>query len=460
MTERIQNNSISFRKKIVPYEDYLQIKNAYINIKEKNNKLKEEKQKIESLLNQYQSYISDYQTSNNTIKIIFKKLEKKYKDSYALPLKNNFANISISKIINFKIQNKKKNKNINEDEYKKNINKYIEIINQLKKEIKTKEELYENKNKENMNIINNKFTNLFMSKNIQFNLNNNNYHKKLIAKVNFDKLIISSQVCEYNILKRNKNHIDVYINKNLIISSKCSEFNLLKKGKPKRDIKNIIVQSKISEIYITKQKSIQPKQLKDNKVNLSISSNCLFTIEKYKKENKLSLSSKVCELSIIKKNQSKTKLIISPKVSEYNIYFDDTKKSNNISLMVNSKVNDICIKNKPKKILLEIKSKISDIIILKSKIKNSIFKVENQQLNFINQRKRKEYKEKNLETQKAIIDNYINSINIGFDNIKTYEDYNEINKEKDEDSDNENDKLECEPVPSFILCLQKNDKIK
>ena len=60
--------------------------------------------------------------------------------------------------------------------------------------------------------------------------------------------------------------------------------------------------------------------------------------------------------------------------------------------------------------------------------------------------------------QKAILDNYINSINIGFDNIKEYDDYNKINEEKDEDSDNENDKLECEPVPSFILCIQKKEK--
>ena len=49
--------SLTIRKKIVLYEDYLQIKNAYINLKEKNNKLKREKQKLELLLNQYQSYI-------------------------------------------------------------------------------------------------------------------------------------------------------------------------------------------------------------------------------------------------------------------------------------------------------------------------------------------------------------------------------------------------------------------
>jgi hypothetical protein len=100
LTERNQNNSLTIRKKIVLYEDYLQIKNAYINLKEKNNKLKGEKQKLELLLNQYQSYISDYKTSNNTIKLIFKKLEKKYKDSYSLFQKKLFSNMSISIITN------------------------------------------------------------------------------------------------------------------------------------------------------------------------------------------------------------------------------------------------------------------------------------------------------------------------------------------------------------------------
>ena len=70
----------SLKKKIVPYDDYLQLKNAYINLKEKNDKLKEEKQKFESLLKQYQSYIADYKASNNTINLLFKKFEKKFRE--------------------------------------------------------------------------------------------------------------------------------------------------------------------------------------------------------------------------------------------------------------------------------------------------------------------------------------------------------------------------------------------
>ena len=141
-------------------------------------------------------------------------------------------------------------------------------------------------------------------------------------------------------------------------------------------------------------------------------------------------------------------------------------KSFQSNLQINSKISEIFIKNKikPRQSLLKVNSKISEIIIKKNKIKNLNLKTEKEELNFIHLRTKKENKgknnERNLEAQKAIIDNYINSINIGFDNIKTYEDYNQINNEKDEDSDNENDKLECEPVPSFILCIQKKENIK
>ena len=283
LTERNHNNSLTIRKKIVLYEDYLQIKNAYINLKEKNNKLKREKQKLELLLNQYQSYISDYKTSNNTINLIFKKLENKYKDTYSLLQKRLFNNMSISKINNFKIQNNKKKKSISEDEYKRNINKYIEIINQLKKEIKTKEELYEKINKEKNEIILknnslnediNKFTSLYICKDSQFNLINI-CKEKVISDKNYNKLKIDSKISEYFILKKNKNFIESNFEKNFIISSKCCEYNILKKEKPKEKKINLIIQTKINEISIFKAPSISIKNVKDYKAPLSISSNCL-----------------------------------------------------------------------------------------------------------------------------------------------------------------------------------------
>ena len=111
---------------------------------------------------------------------------------------------------------------------------------------------------------------------------------------------------------------------------------------------------------------------------------------------------------------------------------------------------------------LNVFSKSFEIIISKNEYKNQILNTEKIQLNYLGIKKEK--KEKIFETflgkeaQKAIIDNYINSINLGFDNTKKYVDYSNINKEKNnEDSDDENDKLECEPIPSFILCIQKKE---
>ena len=159
----------------------------------------------------------------------------------------------------------------------------------------------------------------------------------------------------------------------------------------------------------------------------------------------------------------KEELKISFKINEINIFPDEKiKKLLYIQkLSIISKVSDINIIKAPKKIILEIASNISEVKIPKNKIKKNFFEIEKKQLNFIYiKNKKKEKRTKGIETQKAIIDNYINSINIGFDNINKYEDYNKINKEKDdEDSDNENDKLECEPVPSFILCIQKKENL-
>ena len=705
ITERYLNNSNSIRKKIIPYEDYLQIKDAYINLKEKNDKLKESKQKLESILNQYQIYISDYKTSNNTIKLLLKKFEKKYKELYTIKKKNNFDNISIAKINNLRIINvkknntsikSKKNKNINininnednqneemisqkfinskndnnitREEYNKTINSYIEIINNLKNEIKIKEELYKQKyenkingNKliEKVNIIqkDKSFKNLLITNDLQIKLINN-YNTK-VKKIS-DNLDISSKICEFDIISKiaNKSKNSEINTKNLLIPSKCYECNLLAKEYKNKYEYKLIISSKICQInFVKNNKSYIPKEKKENKIPLSISSNlCVYNIIKKNKPNQVYISSKASELFIIHKIKQMNNLIISSKTCEYSIYNDDKNKlltiennreekditnqdlyilskeneltipksipntkifnkleiSSNISeykiilpiknivpyisikaselfiikdkdekkekekeikeniisnesqinipktfrisfpvlnpcpkeseifipkiskklifkelnvislenkiyikntkikkefkdlkictnieeisikmikeelkisfkineinifpdekikkflyiqkLSIISKVSDINIIKVPKKIILEIASNISEVKILKNKIKKNFFEIEKNQLNFIYiKNKKKEKRTKGIETQKAIIDNYINSINIGFDNINKYEDYNKINKEKDdEDSDNENDKLECEPVPSFILCIQKKENL-
>ena len=106
-TERKRRSSIESVTKIIPFGEYLQLKNAYLSLKEKYKILKDEKLKIESILKEYQLHITDYKSSNNTIKILFQKVENNYKQ-LNIQQKNNFKNIFKIRTENFKIINKDK----------------------------------------------------------------------------------------------------------------------------------------------------------------------------------------------------------------------------------------------------------------------------------------------------------------------------------------------------------------
>ena len=639
----------SLRKKIVLYEDYLQLKNAYINLKDKNDKLKEEKQKLEVLLKKYRSNISDYKTSNNTINLLFQKFEMKFKELSDFERKN-YKEISMVKNNNFKIINIKKNaklksfenlyvshfkdevifikkinvvkksNGVNMDEYNNKINKYLEEINKLKDEIKIKEELYKNQNQINENSlikhsnieINERvFDSLSISKGIQYNLFSS-------TKKNDKRNYIVSKVYEYKIMNKIEEEEDDISKeklkiKNLEITSKCCELNIIEKKNNKYKIKNdLIIASKICDLNFINASSIILKETKKDKIYFQISSSKLSILSNVKKinENNLIISSKICEYNILNNNKDKLKFIeIKKEIKGKNIIYKNLYKSskvNELTILSKNKLknklfenleissnkelsiyqniqkiknlNKLCISsnisninilkpkknpilfsslkvcelnimsnskaefknenkienlnkkelltkckicginfeglnkndyikkindklkiesniivnqiftNKSKKIKikneitnverinipqakrisfygLNVFSKSFEIIISKNKYKNQILNTEKIQLNYLGIKKKK--KEKIFETflgkeaQKAIIDNYINSINLGFDNTKKYVDYSNINKEKNnEDSDDENDKLECEPIPSFILCIQKKEKLK
>ena len=189
------------------------------------------------------------------------------------------------------------------------------------------------------------------------------------------------------------------------------------------------------------------------------------------KKKELFSKCKICEINFEGLNKSDSlkkingELKIESNINVFQIIINKNKKLQIKNEVINVETINI---PKTKKISfnnLNISFKSSEIIFSKSKIKSQILDIEKCQLNYLGIKKRK--KEKMVETflgketQKAIIDNYINSINIGFEKTKKYLDYDNINKEKnDEDSDDENDKLECEPIPSFILCIQKKEKLK
>ena len=523
---RKNNSSIEKITKIIPYDEYLQLKKAYINLKENNKKIKEEKQKIESILKEYQLHLTDYKSSNNTIKILFQKVENNYKE---LNIKNTFKNIYIIKLESFKIINENKNilkstkntyinynnneqeevfmktiknlRNNNEiitTEYNNAINRYIEVINQLNREIKIKDELFKLKDKNNKSnnlfenlIISNKVCNfnifkkekiikkhlinnsksLFISSNIcEFNIlqnfkNQNNLNKKLfissnkcdisiiqnnsIKKNNLyfldDKLIFSSNICEINLMKENRKR--VFLNETIIVCQNVCKIIILKEEKPQiNSNNNLIIESNINDINILSKENIF-----QNNTSYIISYFEIY-IPKIKNISDKIISQNINEISIICNKKLKEDLIILK-----NIQFNIISENNNKNLMdknnfnIESNINNINITTK-KVINLEICSNISQINILNNtKNIEDIFKIEN---NYFQIKNREKVKFENL-----LLENYINTINIGFDSRKKYDNYNNINKEKDDqDSDNENDKLECEPVPSFLLCIQKVKK--
>ena len=376
----------SLRKKIVLYEDYLQLKNAYINLKDKNDKLKEEKQKLEVLLKKYRSNISDYKTSNNTINLLFKKFEMKFKELSDFERKN-YKEISMVKNNNFKIINIKKNAKIksfenlyvshfkdevifikkinvvkksngvNMDEYNNKINKYLEEINKLKDEIKIKEELYKNQNQINENSlikhsnieINERvFDSLSISKGIQYNLFSS-------TKKNDKRNYIVSKVYEYKIMNKIEEEDDISKEKlkikNLEITSKCFELNIIEKKNNKYKIKNdLIIASKICDLNFINASSIILKETKKDKIYFQISSSKLSILSNVKKinENNLIISSKICEYNILNNNKDKLKFIeIKKEIKGKNIIYKNLYKS--------SKVNELTIlsKNKLKNKLFE-----------------------------------------------------------------------------------------------------------
>ena len=653
-TERKWRTSAQSITKFIPYEEYLQLKNVYINLKEKNKKIKQEKQKLESILKEYQLHLTDYKSSNNTIKILFQKVENNYKQLNIVQ-KNSFKNIFKIRADNFKIVNEnnslklksKKNTSYNyssneqQETFKKTINnlrsnneiinkeyneaidRYIDVINQLKREIKIKDELFKIKDNKINNQKNYNLNNDFKNLDIAYNAINFNIIKEKVKLKNKNlknksgKLIISSNISEFNIIqKNNKNSLEnkfkthffelnilngninfKKFSDNLEISYNVSKINILnenkncKKFSDKLDISYSVcklfilkentdnkkindffdkldISSNICEFYILKENN---KLINDNKLTLSISSNIgELNIIKEKPNlinNELSIISKISEINIIQANKQKIffeesilncsniieinllskqskkistnmniisnsfemiipsttsikekneKLSISifknlmicqdineinilcdkkssivlniiSKINEINIIPDENKRRslyldklsiesqiNDINIFsdekikrllflknitISSKINNINLMPKDKNNILDISGNVSELtIIQKKKFEEKLFKIDNEF--FIISRTKNKLRDKHIKTEKIMFENYINSLNLGFDSRKKYKNYNIINKEKAEDSDDENDRLECEPIPSFLLCIEKMKKVK
>jgi hypothetical protein len=151
--------------------------------------------------------------------------------------------------------------------------------------------------------------------------------------------------------------------------------------------------------------NLDNKKINENKILINE------TIDKLK-EKEIFLDKELAKIKDIRKN------IIQKK--EINIEYKYIKKMNNeYRIEYKDKFNIIQNKN------IKIDTKESENHILN--------KVTNTKLNLINN---------------ALLDNYLNTVNIG------YNDYKDIFNESLEEINNMDN--ECEPIPSFLLCLHKN----
>ena len=54
-----------------------------------------------------------------------------------------------------------------------------------------------------------------------------------------------------------------------------------------------------------------------------------------------------------------------------------------------------------------------------------------------------------------ILNNYLNTINVGYNGLTEINNFNNLDIENDENLLIGDKNIECEPTPSFILCIKK-----
>ena len=349
--ENEKDNIQSQKNKLINYNDYLKLKEAYSSIEEISQKTIEENEQLNIILTSYQEEISKFNDYKQKIDKSFEIIQKKYNELYN--------------------ENKSLKNNYNE-----NATKYNETINDLNNEIKQYQKELSEKNNE-----------IAQLKNIKNELKTKyeDSLKKREKELKEKEKVLKSQELDIankeNIL--NKKDADIKEREAIL---KLEEIKL-ETEKKNNEEKN----KKLSEELNLKEKKINMDNNKINENNNLIKE----TIEKLK-EKEIFLDK---ELTKIQKNNANHKYII-----DYTDKFNIFNKIN-----INKKIDD----------------KKSEIQTLNNK--------NDSKLNLINN---------------ALLNNYLNTVNIG------YNSYNDNFIENFDETNNVDN--ECEPIPSFLFCLQKN----
>ena len=278
--------------------------------------------------------------------------------------------------------------------YNDNATKFNEIINELNNEIKQYELEISEKN--------NEIDRLKYVKN-EFNLKNEELLKKKEKYLNEKEEAIKNK--ELDITKREKS-----LNQKELDIKEKETLLKLKENKLKLEIKEYEEKNeKLNEEISLKEKQIN---LDNNKIN----ENKILINEAFDKikAKEIFLEKELSKIKEIRKNILKTK--------EINIEYKYTKKLNK-KYSIDCKDKFTICKNENKNIKIIHKEPEIQTFNNRSDLK----------LNMINN---------------ALLDNYLNTINIGYNNFK-----NNFNESLEEVNNIDN---ECEPIPSFLLCLNKN----
>ena len=404
--ENIMPNNQSKKNKYIYYENYLKLKEAYLSNQEICIKTKEDNDKLNSILSSYQEEISKFNDYKQNINKAFEIMQTKFNELY----------------------NENKSLKMNYNEKIKNFN---EIINELNDEIKQYQIELSEKNNEieelknlkndvdikNQNLIKQKHDELILQKEELKSKEEELKSKEKQLKIKEEELKSKEEelkIKEENIKRKELELKDKEISfnqKDIKIKEKESILKLEENEIKKEKKQNEELYQKLHEELNLKEKQIYIEINKINENKLVINE----TIEK------LNVKEMYLDKEINKIKEFGQNLIA---INEINIEYKLVKKKN-INYNIEN-IDNLEIIQK-KNISINFNAKEPQIYTFKNNTNL------NSKLNLVN---------------KALLDNYFNTINIGYNNVKENieESFEEIN----------NLDVECEPTPSFLLCLQKS----
>ena len=390
------------KNKKVDYNDYLYLKNSYIEMGEKYKKLKEENLSNLSMLKEYESQINEFQqTKENILKMFqeiqnYKTLKENNNQQYVqkiseLETEINTKNLQIEKLTNIVLA------------YQENEKKFNDILKEKECEIN------QEKNQEKLLIIKE-----FNAVKDKFNNEKNSLTEQIQQK---DEEIKNKE-------EEIKNKEEEIKNKDVELKNKENE---LQNKDNELQNKDNELKNKDSELQNKENEILQLKQMIQNLQQ---------NIEKNEENNKNNEQ--------IIKTWGEENFIFEQKNS-FEIISQGSEIKNKVYELQEQK-NDFMIE----RICSTNESSNNPVLKNENNLMNKINVNNNTNNNNTNNNKINNNVNSNIID--SILDNYLNSVNVGFTGSNKEKEKDDL---ESDDSVINNTELECEPIPSFILCVKK-----